>query len=149
MRCFSSEITNARITLMICYHCVQFANLNQLKSIAKSAISEDILHSYSLFRQFVGVGIASWKVTIVVAVSVIPSCSDDLLLYFSYEDHYNDVTCHHAIATQYGDNVSRVYNSVRDSKVACFGGDTHFEVSRLDFRLNRCICAGACPSCEQ
>ncbi|KAK2174415.1 hypothetical protein NP493_806g01009 [Ridgeia piscesae] len=39
---------------------------------------------------------------------IIPSCSDDLLLYFPYEDHYNDVTCHHAIATQYGSDVSIV-----------------------------------------
>ncbi|KAI0239670.1 hypothetical protein LSAT2_009632, partial [Lamellibrachia satsuma] len=63
--------------------------------------------------------------------TVIPTCSDDLLLYFPYEDHYNDVTCHHAIATQYGIDVSRVFDSERRGNVACFGGQTHFEVAFL------------------
>ncbi|KAI0222915.1 hypothetical protein LSAT2_025828 [Lamellibrachia satsuma] len=62
---------------------------------------------------------------------IIPTCSDDLLLYFPYEDHYNDVTCHHAIATQYGTDVSRVFDSERRGNVACFGGQTHFEVAFL------------------
>ncbi|KAI0220620.1 hypothetical protein LSAT2_027886 [Lamellibrachia satsuma] len=59
-------------------------------------------------------------------------CSDDLLLYFSYEDHYNDVTCHQAIATQYGHGVERKIDPSRnDSGVACFSGQTHFEVPFL------------------
>ncbi|KAI0239671.1 hypothetical protein LSAT2_009633 [Lamellibrachia satsuma] len=62
---------------------------------------------------------------------IIPTCSDDLLLYFPYEDHYNDVTCHHAIATQHGTDVSRVFDSERRGNVACFGGQTHFEVAFL------------------
>ncbi|KAI0236872.1 hypothetical protein LSAT2_012642 [Lamellibrachia satsuma] len=62
---------------------------------------------------------------------IIPTCSDDLLLYFPYEDHYNDVTCHHAIATQYGSNVDILPDADRNSNVACFSGDTHFEVSFL------------------
>ncbi|KAK2186747.1 hypothetical protein NP493_190g03002 [Ridgeia piscesae] len=62
---------------------------------------------------------------------IIPSCSDDLLLYFPYEEHYNDVTCHHAIATQYGSDVSLQFDAVRNGHVACFGGESHFEVSFL------------------
>ena len=62
-------------------------------------------------------------------VAVIPTCSDDLLLYFPYEEHYNDVTCHKAIATQYGGGVSLVADAERGGNVACFTGDTHFEVS--------------------
>ncbi|KAI0239669.1 hypothetical protein LSAT2_009631 [Lamellibrachia satsuma] len=62
---------------------------------------------------------------------IIPTCSDDLLLYFPYEDHYNDVTCHHAIATQYGSNVNIKNDPDRNGNVACFSGDTHFEVSFL------------------
>ena len=61
-------------------------------------------------------------------VAVMPTCSDDLLLHFPYEDHYNDVTCHKAIATQYGDGVSLEADAVRGGNVACFTGDTHFEV---------------------
>ena len=93
----------------------------------------------ALVHQFVGVGVASWKVTTVVVVSVIPSCSDDLLLYFPYEEHYNDVTCHHAIATQYGSDVSLQFDAVRNGHVACFGGESHFEVSHLQYRHNRVL----------
>ena len=60
---------------------------------------------------------------------IIPHCEDDLLLHFPYEDHYNDVTCHHAIATQYGDGVSLQYDAERQGNVACFTGETHFEVN--------------------
>ena len=60
---------------------------------------------------------------------MIPKCEDDLLLYFPYEDHYNDVTCHHAIATQYGDGVSLQFDPERNGNVACFTGGTHFEVN--------------------
>ncbi|KAI0218126.1 hypothetical protein LSAT2_030156 [Lamellibrachia satsuma] len=62
---------------------------------------------------------------------ITPTCRDDLLLHFPYEDHYNDVTCHHAIATQYGSDVRRTFDAVRNSNVACFGGNSHFEVSFL------------------
>ncbi|KAI0232633.1 hypothetical protein LSAT2_017057 [Lamellibrachia satsuma] len=62
---------------------------------------------------------------------IVPTCSDDLLLYFPYEEHYNDVTCHHAIATQYGQNVDIRPDPIRKGNVACFGGNTHFEVSFL------------------
>ncbi|KAI0240166.1 hypothetical protein LSAT2_009126 [Lamellibrachia satsuma] len=60
-----------------------------------------------------------------------PMCSDDLLLYFSYEDHYNDVTCHQAVATQYGQGVERRFDPMRKGIVACFSGQTHFEVAFL------------------
>ena len=60
---------------------------------------------------------------------VIPTCADDLLLHFPYDNHYNDVTCHHAIATQYGTGVSIRFDSDRNGNVACFTGGTHFEVS--------------------
>ncbi|KAI0236837.1 hypothetical protein LSAT2_012606, partial [Lamellibrachia satsuma] len=52
-----------------------------------------------------------------------PTCADNLLLHFPYEDHYNDVTCHHAIATKYGEGVSIRYDSDRRGNVACFTGD--------------------------
>ncbi|KAI0236833.1 hypothetical protein LSAT2_012602 [Lamellibrachia satsuma] len=65
------------------------------------------------------------------AGALIPKCEDDLLLYFPYEDHYNDVTCHHAIATQYGDGVSLQFDPERNGNVACFTGGTHFEVAFL------------------
>jgi len=64
-----------------------------------------------------------------LVAEIIPHCEDDLLLYFPYEDHYNDVTCHHAIATQYGDGVSLQYDAERQGNVACFTGETHFEVN--------------------
>ena len=64
--------------------------------------------------------------------SVEPTCADDLLLYFPYEDHYNDVTCHHAIATQYGTDVYRKHDAARNGNVACFGGAAHFEVNWID-----------------
>ena len=60
---------------------------------------------------------------------VSPTCADDLLLHFPYNDHYNDVTCHKAIATLYGDGVSLVADANRPGKVACFTGQTHFEVT--------------------
>ena len=66
----------------------------------------------------------------VASSSVKPMCSDDLLLYFSYEDHYNDVTCHQAIATQYGQGVERRFDPMRKGIVACFSGQTHFEVGQ-------------------
>ena len=62
---------------------------------------------------------------------VFPTCADDLLLHFPYDNHYNDVTCHQAIATQYGSGVSIQFDSVRKGNVACFTGDTHFEVCFL------------------
>ncbi|KAI0208075.1 hypothetical protein LSAT2_007248 [Lamellibrachia satsuma] len=62
---------------------------------------------------------------------LIPKCEDDLLLYFPYEDHYNDVTCHQAIATQYGNGVSLQFDPERNGNVACFTGGTHFEVAFL------------------
>ncbi|KAI0236875.1 hypothetical protein LSAT2_012645 [Lamellibrachia satsuma] len=67
----------------------------------------------------------------VQVAQIIPTCSDDLLLYFPYDDHYNDVTCHHAIATQYGSNVAILPDPDRVDNVACFNGDTHFEVPFL------------------
>ena len=60
---------------------------------------------------------------------VIPQCEDDLLLHVPYEDHYNDVTCHHAVATQYGDGVSLQFDPGRNGNVACFTGGIHFEVN--------------------
>ena len=65
----------------------------------------------------------------VMLFTVVPTCADNLLLHFPYEDHYNDVTCHHAIATKYGEGVSIRYDSDRRGNVACFTGGTHFEVS--------------------
>ncbi|KAI0236841.1 hypothetical protein LSAT2_012610 [Lamellibrachia satsuma] len=62
---------------------------------------------------------------------LIPTCADDLLLHFPYDNHYNDVTCHHAIATQYGTGVSIRFDSDRNGNVACFTGGTHFEVAFL------------------
>ncbi|KAK2174411.1 hypothetical protein NP493_806g00001, partial [Ridgeia piscesae] len=49
---------------------------------------------------------------------IIPTCSSDLLLHFPYEDHYNDVTCHQAIATQYGAGVYRKYDENRSGNVS-------------------------------
>ena len=62
-------------------------------------------------------------------IPVIPQCADDLLLHFPYEDHYDDVTCHQAIATKNGDGVSLQFDPERNGNVACFTGGTHFEVS--------------------
>ncbi|KAK2175222.1 hypothetical protein NP493_743g03045 [Ridgeia piscesae] len=56
-----------------------------------------------------------------------PTCADDLLLHFPYEDHYNDVTCHGAVATQYGEGVKKKFDASRRGIVACFSGKTHFE----------------------
>ena len=84
-----------------------------------------------LILSYVSVEKWYWRLSSLVAVSVAPVCSDDLLLHFPYNDHYNDVTCHGAIATKYGDNVNLVYDSERNSTVACFteGEEgTYFEV---------------------
>ena len=64
-----------------------------------------------------------------LVAEVIPQCEDDLLLYFPYEKHFNDVTCHQAIATQYGTGVSIQFDAERNGNVACFTGETHFEVT--------------------
>lgn len=69
--------------------------------------------------------------------SVNPTCSDDLLLRFPFEDHYNDVTCHGAVATQYGEGVERKFDAERHGTVACLSGKTHFEVGSNDMnKLN-------------
>ncbi|KAK2189371.1 hypothetical protein NP493_108g03006 [Ridgeia piscesae] len=65
-----------------------------------------------------------------------PKCDDDLLLHFPYEDHYNDVTCHQAIATQYGVGVSLQFDVDRKSNVACFTGGTHFQVVMIGVTNN-------------
>ena len=63
-----------------------------------------------------------------IIFTVNPTCTDNLLLHFPYEEHYNDVTCHQAIATKYGEGVSIRHDSDRAGNVACFTGQTHFEV---------------------
>ena len=61
---------------------------------------------------------------------VIPVCTDDLLLHFPYDDHFNDVTCHHAIGTKYGAGVVSIVNDTERGRVAWFDGNARLEVRR-------------------
>ena len=74
------------------------------------------------------IGLATGLKTNLVAATKI--CADDLLLHFPFEDNYDDASCHHAIATQYGCEVGIQYDSTRAGKVACFTGKSHLEVNR-------------------
>ncbi|KAK2180369.1 hypothetical protein NP493_446g03019 [Ridgeia piscesae] len=67
--------------------------------------------------------------TCVVVSQVQPSCADDLLLHFDFENDFNDVTCHNAVANKYGDGaVTRVSDPHRPGKVAMFSGHGYLEV---------------------
>ena len=61
-------------------------------------------------------------------VSVEPSCSDDLLLYFPYDKNLDDVTCHHAKGYSYGDGKVRIVNDDDRGMVAAFDGESRVEV---------------------
>ncbi|KAK2150364.1 hypothetical protein NP493_2792g00006 [Ridgeia piscesae] len=59
-----------------------------------------------------------------------PSCSDDLLLHFDFENGFNDVTCHHAAADQYGDGAVQIVSDPhRGGNVALFNGHGYLEVA--------------------
>ena len=64
-----------------------------------------------------------------VVVAVAPECTDDMLLHFPFDDHFNDVTCNHAVTTKYGPGQVRlVWDSDRNSTVASFDGRARLEV---------------------
>ena len=62
--------------------------------------------------------------------AVQPTCSDDLLLHFTYEEHFNDVTCHHAIATMYGPGTATLVTDGAHTAVR-FDGSSYFEVGAI------------------
>ena len=65
-------------------------------------------------------------------VAVVPTCSNDLLLHFDFDNDFNDVTCHNAVANEYGaGTVTLAASSGRTGKVARFNGRGYLEVSRL------------------
>ena len=57
-----------------------------------------------------------------------PTCSDDLLLHFPYNDHFDDVTCHHAKGYAYGDGEVKIVHDTERGQVAEFDGDARLEV---------------------
>ncbi|KAK2181973.1 hypothetical protein NP493_373g02056 [Ridgeia piscesae] len=59
--------------------------------------------------------------------NVATSCSSDMLLHFPFDDHFNDVTCNHAISTVYG-GVSIENDTIRGN-VACFNTSDHLVVA--------------------
>ena len=61
---------------------------------------------------------------------VLQACGDDLLLYFPFDNHFDDVTCRHALGFPYG-NVSLVDDPDR-GMVAHFDGSSRIEVHDLD-----------------
>ena len=63
-------------------------------------------------------------------LTVDPSCSDDLLLYFPYNNNFDDVTCHHAKGYAYGDGEAKIVNDPIRGKVVEFDGNVRIEVSR-------------------
>ena len=55
------------------------------------------------------------------------TCSDDLVLHFTYEEHFNDMTCNHAIATMYGHGTATLVTDGNHTAVR-FDGRSYFEV---------------------
>ena len=65
-------------------------------------------------------------------ISVEPTCSDDLLLYFPYDVNFDDVTCHHAKGYAYGDGKATIVNDVDRGNVVHFDGNVRIEVIDYD-----------------
>ena len=64
--------------------------------------------------------------------SVETQCDNKLLLEFSFEHNFGDVTCHGALAASYGDgdgSVQIVHDAERDQNVAEFDGNSRLEAS--------------------
>ena len=66
-----------------------------------------------------------------VFTAVVSACTlkNGILLHFTFDDHFNDVTCHKAIATKYGSGTAAiVWDKERNSMVAMFDGNSYLEV---------------------
>ena len=55
-------------------------------------------------------------------------CSDELLLWFPFDDNFNDMSCHKAIANRYGDGSVTLVDDPEHGKVAAFEGHAYLEV---------------------
>ena len=65
-----------------------------------------------------------------VCVVVIPTCEDDLLLHYDFEVDFVDITCHAAVADEYGDGSVKLVDG-RGGHVASFEGHGHLEVGTI------------------
>ena len=75
--------------------------------------------------------------TLSVSVSTVDqSCSDDLLLYFPFNEDFDDVTCHHAKGYAYGPGAATIVDDAVRGKVVHFDGNVRIEVIELDCSLN-------------
>ena len=63
---------------------------------------------------------------------VLQACGDDLLLHFPFDDHFDDVTCHHAQGFPYGEGTVTLVNDPDRGMVAHFDGSSRIEVHGLD-----------------
>ena len=61
-------------------------------------------------------------------VVTLSECSDDLLLWFPFDDHFNDVSCHKAIADGCGHGSMTLVDDPGHGQVAKFDGNACLEV---------------------
>ena len=64
-------------------------------------------------------------------------CEDNLLLHFPFENSFDDVTCHGAVATKYGSGSVELITDPVHGNVASFDGSAYLEVLH-DKQLIRC-----------
>ena len=50
------------------------------------------------------------------------------MLNFTYNEHFDDVSCNHANSILYGDRSGATIQTDGKNTYACFAGKTHFEV---------------------
>ena len=73
------------------------------------------------------VNVATCQCVTMYSLDVKDTCKDDMLLHYTFDDTFNDVTCKHAISTIYGKPEFK-YSAERGSNVACFDGHSYLEV---------------------
>ena len=74
------------------------------------------------------------------------------MLHFPYDDHFNDISCNHAISILYGDKHGAIIQKDGNNKYVCFSGKTHFEVCYIYIYLYiyiyvyvyACVCMYIC-----
>ena len=66
-----------------------------------------------------------------ISVTVVPACSDDLLLRFPYDVNYDDISCHNAKGYAYGEGTVDIVPDAERGMVAEFDGKTRLEVTYM------------------
>ena len=69
-----------------------------------------------------------------LSVTVVPACSDDLLLRFPYDVNYDDISCHNAKGYAYGEGTVDIVPDAERGMVAEFDGKTRLEVTYIIVR---------------